>query len=177
MRLTKVYKLKTLQLKRLFGQFFLYGVFAIFIGVFSQWPSYQVLAPNQAMIKLSFSHHGKPISDCEKTTDSQLEKLPPNMRAPIRCPRERSPVNIELSVDGTVTYRHTALPAGLSRDGASAVYHRMAVDAGPHRILVRLNDDIRKPNLVQFREEVITLEPGKILVIDFDSTKGGVIFQ
>ena len=172
-----MFKLKTFQWIRLFGQFLLYGVFAIFIGVFSQWPSYQVLTPNQAIIKLSFSHHGKPISDCEKSTNSQLAKLPPNMRAPIRCPRERSPVNIELSVDGIVAYQHAALPAGLSRDGASAVYHRMAVNAGPHRILVRLNDDVRKPDLYQSRDEVVTLEPGQILVIDFDSTKGGVTFQ
>ena len=54
------------------------------------------LAPDRALVKLSFSHHGKPVSDCHQTSAAELAKLPPNMRAPVRCPRERSPVTVEL---------------------------------------------------------------------------------
>ena len=110
------------------GQIVLYGLFIVFIGVFSRWPSYQVLAPDLALIKLSFSHHGKPVSDCREASAAELAKLPPNMRAPVRCPRERSPVTVELDVDDAAVYRHVARPSGLSRDGAASVYHR--IEAG-----------------------------------------------
>ncbi len=168
---------KTFSLLSVLGQITLYGMFALFIGIFSQWPPYQALAPEQAMIKLSFNHHGKPISECHKSTEAELLKLPPNMRAPIHCPRERSPVKVELSIDGVINYQKIALPAGLSKDGASSVYHRLQVPSGTHRILVRLNDDSRKSEFIYSREETVDLKPAQILVIDFDSSKGGITFQ
>src|SRR5512140_1899227 len=107
------------------GQALLYGLFALVIGVFSRWPPYHHLQPDQALIKLSFSHQGKPVSDCRNATPEELASLPPNMRAPRICPRERSPIAVELDLDGVTALRHVALPSGLSRDGASAFYHRM----------------------------------------------------
>ncbi len=161
----------------LFGQVVLYALFAVVIGVFSRWPSYQPLAPDQAMIKLSFSHHGKPVSECRQASVAELAKLPPNMRAPVRCPRERSPVRVELDVDGAAAYGNVAVPSGLSKDGASAVYHRLQLPAGPHRIAVRLNDDTRTPGFNYVREAAIVLKPAQIIVIDFDSEKGGITLQ
>ena len=107
------------------------ALFALVIGVFSRWPAYQHLASDQALIKLSFNHQGKPVADCRRLSAEELAKLPPNMRAPMDCPRERSPITVELDVDGSPALRHVARPTGLSRDGASAVYHRMQV-AGRH---------------------------------------------
>lgn len=161
----------------LIGQVLLYGAFALFIGVFSRWPAYQVLAPDQAVIKLSFSHHGKPIADCRQMSAAELAKLPPNMRAPVQCPRQRSPVTVELDVDGVKTFRHVAMPSGLSRDGASAVYQRMELAAGLHQIAVRMNDDARKSGFTHVREAAVMLKPGQILVIDFDPATGGMTFR
>lgn len=161
----------------LLGQILLYALFALVIGVFSRWPSYQPLAPDQSMIKLSFSHHGKPVSECRQSSPAELAKLPPNMRAPVRCPRERSPVKVELDVDGVATYRHVAVPSGLSKDGASAVYHRLQLPAGSHRIAVRLSDDARTPGFGYVRDATVVLKPAQILVIDFDDEKGGVTLQ
>ncbi|HSW21777.1 MAG TPA: hypothetical protein VLJ62_03335, partial [Burkholderiaceae bacterium] len=97
------------------GQFLLYGVFAVVIGVFSRWPDHQHLASDQALVKLSFNHQGKPVSECQRLSAEELAKLPPNMRAPVRCPRERSPITVELDVDGVPALRHVARPSGLSR--------------------------------------------------------------
>lgn len=159
------------------GQIVLYGLFIVFIGVFSRWPSYQSLAPDRALVKLSFSHHGKPVSDCHQASAAELANLPPNMRAPVRCPRERSPVTVELDVDGALVYRHVALPSGISRDGAASVYHRLEVPAGLHRVQVRLADDARVPGFAYVRDATLTLAPAQILVIDFDSAKGGITLQ
>ena len=123
------------------GQGLLYALFALIIGFFSNWPPYRHLAPDQALIKLSFSHHGKPVAECRQRSPEELAKLPPNMRAPMDCPRERSPVTVEIDLDGAPAFRHVAAPSGLSSDGASTVYQRFLVAAGEHRVAVRLKDD------------------------------------
>lgn len=166
-----------LTVANLIGQVLLYGVFALVIGVFSRWPSYQALAPDKAVVKLSFSHHGKPIADCHPTSAADLAKLPPNMRAPIKCPRQRSPVKVELDVDGVTSFRYEAVPSGLSRDGASVVYQRMEVAVGVHQIAVRMNDDARQSGFTHVRETAVTLRPAQILVIDFDPEKEGITFK
>jgi hypothetical protein len=159
------------------GQALLYALFAAVIGVFSGWPPYRHLAADQALMKLSFSHTGKPIADCKTQTPEELAKLPPNMRAPVRCPRERSPIVVELDVDGNATYRHAAQPPGLSKDGASSVYHRVALGAGVHRVAVRMKDDVRSAGFDHEREATVTLKPAQILVIDFDTATQRITLQ
>lgn len=159
------------------GQALLYGAFALFIGVFSHWPSYRHLGADQSLIKLSFSHTGKPVAECKKQSAAELAKLPPNMRAPVRCPRERSPVVVELDIDGVTAFRHSAPPSGLSKDGASSVYERIVVPAGVHRIAVRLNDDVRSPGFAHVLKREVTLAPAQILVIDFDASTQQITAQ
>lgn len=159
------------------GQLLLYALFALVIGVFSRWPPYRHLASDQSLIKISFSHTGKPVSECLSQTPEELAKLPPNMRAPKRCPRERSPIVVELDIDGAPAYQHTAKPSGLSKDGASSVYHRLALGAGVHRVAVRMKDDVRSPGFNHVREETVTLRPAQILVIDFDTAAQKITLQ
>lgn len=155
------------------GQAVLYGLFALFIGVFSHWPRYQALPPGQALLKVSFIHHGQRVAPCRPYTAEELAKLPPNMRAPMKCERERAPVEVEVDVDGSTVFRKVALPAGLSRDGASTVYHRMAIPAGEHRIAVRLKD-ASGATFQHTREATLRLKEAQVLVIDFDPQKGGI---
>lgn len=159
------------------GQILLYALFAAVIGVFSHWPSYRVLAADQSLIKLSFSHTGKPVSDCRPMTAEELAKLPPNMRAPMRCPRERSAIVVELDIDGAPALRHTAQPSGLSKDGAASVYHRLALTAGEHRVAVRMRDDAQSTAFNHVREATVTLKPAQILVIDFDTATQKITLQ
>ena len=156
------------------GQALLYTLFAIFIGVFSRWPSYRNLAADQALIKVSFVHHGRRVDECRRRTVEELAKLPPNMRAPLQCQRERAPVRIEVDVDGVPVYSAVAVPSGLSKDGASSVYHRFALAAGTHRIAVRLKDSAGGSGFDYTREATVTLKPTQVLVIDFDADKGGI---
>lgn len=156
------------------GQILLYGLFAVFIGIFSSWPAYEALPPDQALVKVSFIHHGQRVADCRPYTAGELAKLAPNMRTPMKCERERSPVTIEVDLDGATVYRQVAAPSGLSRDGASSVYHRIAVPAGEHRIAVRLKDSASARGFTHTRNATLTLKPAQVLVIDFDAEKGGI---
>ncbi|MBI3524248.1 MAG: hypothetical protein HY066_06920 [Betaproteobacteria bacterium] len=158
------------------AQGLLYALFALGIATFSSWPHYRQLPAGQALIKLSFTHTGKRVADCVQRTPAELAKLSPNMRAPLQCPRERSPVIVEVDLDGTLAYRHVAEPSGLSRDGASTVYRRLQVPADQHRLAVRLKDNTRSAGFDYNRTETLTLKPGQILVIDFDAEKGQITF-
>lgn len=159
------------------AQGLLYALFALIIGLFSTWPKYRHLAPEQALIKLSFTHHGKLVADCVQRTPEELAKLPPNMRAPMQCQRERSPVTVEVDLDGVPAYRHVAAPSGLSKDGASTVYQRLAVAGGEHRLTVRLKDNARTAGFDYTRDETLMLKAGHVLVIDFDPGLGRISFQ
>jgi hypothetical protein len=159
------------------GQALLYALFALVIGTFSRWPVYHPLGAGLAQIKVSFTHAGKPVGDCRRLTEAELAQLPPNMRAPMQCPRERSPVTVEVDVGGKTAMRRTVAPSGLSRDGASAVYQRLEVPAGEQRIAVRLNDDARRTGFTHEREATLTLAPAQVLVIDFDAGKGGITLR
>ena len=159
------------------GQVLLYGLFALIIGVFSSWPPYRPLPAGQALVKLSFSHSGKRVAECRKRSEAELARMAPNMREPLDCKRERSSVSVEIDIDGVPVIRHTALPSGLSRDGASTVYRRFPVAAGTHRIAVRLKDDTSLTDFNYRREETVDLPAGKVLVIDFSAEKGGITFQ
>jgi hypothetical protein len=154
------------------GQGLLYGLFALIIGVFSGWPRYQALPADQALVKVSFIHHGQHVEQCRPYTAEELAKLPPNMRAPMKCGRERSPVTIEVDLDGATVYRQVAAPSGLWHDGASSVYHRIAVAVGEHRIAVRLKDSAGASSFNHTRNATLTLKPAQVLVIDFDQEKG-----
>lgn len=156
---------------RLLGQAALYALFALTLAVFSRWPVYQHLPPDQALFKLSFSHQGQRLGECIEQSADELAKLPPNMRAPKRCPRERSPLRVQVEIDGSVVHEQTAQPSGLSRDGASAVYQRLPVSAGKHRVTVRLNDDVNQPGYNYELEREVELQPAQIIVIDFDSER------
>jgi hypothetical protein len=153
------------------GQILLYGLFAIVIGIFASWPSYRALPPDQALVKVSFILHGQRVSECRPYTAAELAKLAPNMRTPLKCGRERSPVTIEVDLDGALVYRQVAAPSGLSSDGASSVYRRLQVPAGEHRIAVRLKDSAGA-TFTHTREETVRLRPAQVLVIDFDPQLG-----
>ena len=162
------------QATRIFAQVLLYAAFAAVIGYFATSPPYRHLPPDQALIKLSFSHSGKLLAECRQRSPEELAKMPPNMRTPMDCRRERSPVAIEIDLDGKPLFRHIAPPSGLSKDGASTVYQRFTLPAGAHQLAVRFSDDVNKKEFGYQRAETVTLAPGKVLVIDFDAEKGGI---
>ena len=164
------------QALRFLAQALLYVPFMALIGYFSTGPAYRHLDPGEALVRLSFSHAGAGVSECRRRTPEELAKLPPNMRAPLDCPRERSPVTVELEMDGELVYRVVAAPSGLRRDLASTVYWRRAVPAGAHRFTARLKDR-REGDFNYVREIAVTIEPGRVLVIDFNAAQGGFIFR
>jgi len=159
------------------GQAVLYALFAITVGVFSNYPRYRQLPEDQALLKLSFSHPGQLKAECHRRTAEELAALPPNMRAPLDCPRERSPVAVEMALDGIVISSRVISPSGWRHDGPSTVYARFPVAAGAHRLSVKLDDSVREPGFKYTKDVALELAPRQIVVVDFNAEQGGIVIR
>lgn len=158
-------------------QALLYAAFAAVIGTFSSAPAYRQLGEHEALLKLSFSQPGQLRSECRRRSPEELQRMAPNMRQEMDCPRERSPVTVELSLNGAILASESVKPAGVARDGSSTYYARFPVPAGEHRVTVRIDDSVRVPGFSHVREETVRLEPGRVFVVDFDTARGGILFR
>ncbi len=159
------------------GQFVLYAVFAGAIALFSGWPVHHPIGDDQALIILSIVHEGQRLKVCAQRTPEELARLPPNMRAPLDCPRERAPLAAEVELDGQLVAHQVAQPSGLSRDGRASLYQRLVTTAGSHRIVVRLRDRAGEQGFDYQREATIQLQPAQVLVIDFEPTRREITFR
>ena len=154
----------------------LYAAFVAVVGYFSSAPAYRHIGPDEALLRLSFSHAAQRKEACRKRSPEELAKLPPNMRAPLECPRERANVTVELELDGKPLYRIVAPPSGLSKDGASTVYRRIVVGAGRHQLRLRLSDSVQG-DFTYTVERDVDLEAGRALLVDFNAGQGGFVFR
>ena len=154
----------------------LYGAFVVAVGYFSSAPAFRHIAPDEALVRLSFSHAAQRKEPCRTRTPEELAKLPPNMRAERVCPRERADVIVELEMDGQLLYRVVAPPSGLGDDGAATVYRRHVVPAGSHRFRARLADGV-DGKFAYLAERDIEIGAGRVLLIDFNAAAGGFVFK
>jgi hypothetical protein len=143
------------------------------VGYFTS-PRYQPAA-GETLLRLSPAIRGQ--ADCRRRTPEELAKLPANMRAPLDCPRERSPVIVRLELDGAELVHEAFAPSGLSRDGASTGYRRVPIAAGRHRVRVQFNDDVRVSGFNYERDRVIDAAAGQVVLIDFAPERGGVMIR
>jgi len=154
-----------------------YAVFMLLVWYFSAAPAYHHLTPDQAVITVAFSHAGERLEACRKLSPQELAKLPPNMRAPMDCPRERSPVSVELLSDKQSLFKEVANPPGLYKDLGIDIYRSAKLPAGQHQLIVLMNDNqnVAGPNY-RF-EQTVLLKPAQHLVINFNSDTGRFIIQ
>lgn len=154
-------------------QVFNYTLFMGTVWYFSMQPEYHQLQDDQAVVTLSFSHAAKLREACRRLTQEELMKLAPNMRAPMDCPRERSPVTLELYLDGKLVTSAVIEAPGFHQDQGIDMFQRIKVTAGEHQLLVWMNDDVNVEGPTYRYERTITLKPEQQLLVDFDASSGG----
>jgi hypothetical protein len=137
-------------------------------ATFATSPTYRQIPDDVALIKLSISHLGD--RECRKRTPEELAKLPPNMRAPMDCPRERSDINLEVDLDGEPVFAPCCTPPASTRTACrpstSASKSRPAPPAGGQD---ERQPDQRRLQLRQGRSR--SPLPRQVLVIDFNPDK------
>lgn len=149
-----------------------YSLFIAVLAYFSNAPAYRQLADNEAVITIAFSHAGLIREPCRTLGAEELAQLAPNMRKPVDCPRERSPIIIETMLDGQVLYNHTAHPPGLYSDGGVSIYHTKTIPIGEHRLTVKMDDSIRSDGFEYSFEQDLTIQPAQIILVNFLPEQG-----
>lgn len=118
--------------KHLMLQIVNYTVFMGLVWYFSFSPSYVRLTPDESMITLALSHAGKPVQECHRKSPEELAKLPPNMRVLEECPRERSPVKIEVFMDDKAVIDEIVTPRSVQRSGSGYLSQRQGAERRSH---------------------------------------------
>ncbi|MCC2112251.1 MAG: hypothetical protein KDJ16_09480 [Hyphomicrobiales bacterium] len=148
-----------------------------FAALFDDWPRYQRIPDDMAVLKFSFTHGSDRSSQCKRATAEELAKLPPRLRVPSVCPRERPPVVAELELDGETLFARSLPPSGIAKDGPSRLYRRFLVPIGDHTITVRLRDTPREDGFDYESTRQVTLVAGQNLSIDFRPEAGGFVMN
>lgn len=154
-------------------QAFYYTLFMAVVWYFSIKPPYHQLAEDQAVITLSFTHATNLREACRKLTQEELMKLAPNMRLPTDCPRERSPLRLELYLDGKLLTKTSIEPPGFHKDQGVHLFKRIKVIAGEHKLRLWMNDDVNIDGATYQYEQTVLLKPEQQLLVDFDKESGG----
>ncbi len=154
-----------------------YIAFAAFLRYLSASPGYDYGSADVATVKLSLSHAANRVKPCVRLTPDEIAKLPPNMRMPEKCERERLPLSVELDIDGETVIRVAAPPSGLWNDGAASVYERFDVEPGEHTVTARLRDTNRTDGWDFVYTETVTLEAGRYFTVTFRPETGGFAFR
>lgn len=147
-----------------------WALFAVVVGLLSVWPRYEIVEEQYAIITLTFSHAAQRVGECRILSQAELDELPPNMRQPADCPRERHPVRLELRSDETVLYEALMPPSGVWDDGKANVYRRVIVPAGRHELFVGMNDSGTAAGFDYEQRATLDIEPGRNVVVRFDET-------
>ena len=156
-------------------QAFNYAVFMALIWYFSTSPSVRVIEDDEAMITVAFSHAGETRHECRKLSQEELMKLPPNMRKPEDCPRERSPIIIEAMLDGKTVFSETRLPPGVFNDGGVNIYYSSKVPAGKHTFKIQMDDSVRDEGFNHKLTQEIDIVSRQILLVEFEPLKGFIV--
>jgi len=148
-----------------------YTVFMALVWYFSFSPPYRQLADDHAVVTLAFGHAAKRVAECKIFSPEELAKLAPNMRKPMDCPRERSPVTIEFRVNNELAVKEIYQAPGLYQDQSVDIYRNIKVPQGEHRLSVWMNDDVNIDGPTFQMERTVNLQPAQRLVVKFDANK------
>jgi hypothetical protein len=154
-----------------------YTVFCFIIFYLSTAPAYNYLEADQAEIKLAFKHASQRLHDCTTLSREELKKLPPNMRKPKSCPRERAIVQVVIHLDGKMIADEKFVPPGLHQDATVFAYSKLPLPAGDHLLTVDMRDSARKQGFDYSKKEHISITPGQALIIGFDSVSKELKFS
>lgn len=152
---------------RYLAQALLYALFFLPIIYLTHLPVHRHLDAGMAELKIAVRHAGKTIGECTAVETGAYTPLPGDAQRPQICPRERSPLQLEVLMDGATLYRASAAPSGLHEDGVASVYRRFTVPAGSHRLQLRMNDDVAAPGYTWELEQEVQLQPAQVLVASF----------
>jgi coenzyme F420-reducing hydrogenase delta subunit len=120
---------------------------------------------------VSFKHPGAFI-ESQGGQKERNKDLLPHMRQAQTVNRERSPVRLQVLVDGTVVVDQSYPPGGLYGDMASIALERIPVPSGAHEVRVRIGETPDPQEWTYIENWTVTFRPYHRDVILFDKGEG-----
>ena len=154
-------------LRRYLGQALLYALFFVPLVYITHLPKHTHLEADMAVLKIAVRHAGKTVGECRAIEGAEYANLASNMKRQEVCPRERSPLRLELILDGESLYRASVPASGLHSDGVSSMYRRFTIPAGKHHLQLLMNDDVAVEDHIWRLEQDIELQPAQVMVASF----------
>ncbi len=145
------------------------------LGYFADSPVYRVMEPSQTELRLIVRHSGILIGDCEMKSADELEQLPANMRQPMICPREKSPLSLELRVNDEILHQSMVRPSGIHDDGVLALYKSFRVSGGTTDIELKVKDQMALETYNHIEKNTLDLSRDSVVLIEF--TDEGISFS
>lgn len=158
--------MKSLRPLGLVGQAAAWLLFVAVAGLFAQWPAYSPLPRGHGELKLSMAHLTERLEPCVTLSPEELAALPPNMRAPERCPRARAHAVVELLLDGDPLLETTVRPVGLARGGRSYLQANWGLPAGDYELELRLRDTPREQGFDKVQRFRLSLAAGESVLLN-----------
>lgn len=152
---------------RYLGQAALYALFFVPLVFITQQPTHQHLPEDMAVLKIAVRHTGAIVGECTPIGAAEYSEQAANMKHAEICPRERSPLQLALILDGDTLYRASVPASGLHNDGVSSMYQRFNVPAGAHHVQLLMNDDVAVEGYTWQLEQDIQLRPAQVMVANF----------
>ena len=155
-------------------QIFIIVVVIAGIGYFADNPGYRVTAQGKTELRLVIRHSGILLGECERQSAEDLDSLPANMRQPMSCPREKSPLSLELRMNDAPLFRGDVHPSGLHDDGVLALYREFSVPTGTADVALMVKDQVALENYNHRLEKQLDLSRDSVLLVSF--TDQGISF-
>lgn len=150
------------------AQAVLYALFFLPLAYFSHAPNFRNMEEGVAVLKVAVRHPGKVIGECTSVAGPGSGMRPSTMTQSVEvCPRERSPLQLELIIDGEILYSAEVPPSGLHNDGISSMYQQFEVPVGPHHLQIKMNDDVKVDGYTWQLEQDVDLHPAQVMVASF----------
>lgn len=153
----------------------LLAVPAVATAYFANAPRYLFRDSTQSALVLTFKHTSHRVHECsedEKTAYvAGIHNLTHSRNAAVQCgSRERNPVGIRIVMDGKEMAGKEITPLGWRHDSAVFVFEKFIIPPGEHRMELALRDSGKTGADYDYRYEgMVRLEPGKIVVVDFNA--------
>ncbi len=151
------------------AQALLYALFFVPLAYITHLPTYHHMDEDMAVLKVAIRHPGEIIGECTSVVAGEGHGMRPAAMQQVTeiCPRERSPLQLELILDGETLYRATVPATGLHSDGISSMYQQFTVPAGSHHLQMRMNDDVAVDGYTWKFAQDIQLQPAQVMVASF----------
>lgn len=108
------------------------------VAAFADGPRFDPLPAGHGRLTLAVAHLSERREPCRQLSEAERQALPPTRRVSEVCERARSPVDIELTVNGQPLVRQTFKPSGLHEDGRIYSMKRWSLPAGDHDLALTM---------------------------------------